>query len=337
LEYNISGCLFDRNEASEHGAIWLEDWEDSPLTANIDGCIFEGNKGTVNGGALGLLALGDTFETIVSNCVFRYNESPAGGVIDSYKPLSGTPFPEGAKIVVENSILANNIGDAVFTMDATGSLDIRNCTVADNECNGIEIANQSALTLQNTILFNPGYTEYTEVTGDVSLTSLGGNLLSDGSLGGINPEDHENETGPLFASEGDACSYYQPLEGSKAVDEGIDWSEAPDQDMCGNMRVQGNRIDIGAIESPFTSSVREAAPLPLAFFPNPAASFLNIQWPETQAGPFVISIFNAQGSLIFFQVIPEGQPIACGDFPPGLYTLVAVGQGQVYTGAFAKQ
>ena len=150
------------------------------------------------------------------------------------------PLPEGASVVVENSLIARNDGPSIFSAKRLPNLELRNCTVA------------------------------------------------------------------------------------------------------GNDRV--NRcVDIGAYESDFIGiddcvvGVEEAITLqPLSISPNPATDLVQIEWPDLNTGTIAVQLFDAQGREIQLVELPVGQPIDVGQLPKGMYLIVAVVEGQIYSGKFLK-
>lgn len=334
LDLTLSNSTFIQNEAMEHGAIQAVPFENSPFKANINNCTFDGNKGTVRGSALGFLPHSNDFEVNMSNCKVINNEGAAGGVIDGYIFVAGVPYSENAKIDIENTLFSNNSGDAVFTLNAVGGLSLLNCTVANNSANGIQLSDSSTVTLQNTILYNPGYAEYQALSNDVAFNSNGGNLIGDNSLDGlIHPTDKQN-LDPLFVGPGD----YHLTAGSPCVDAGNNDSVTAALDLDGSPRIQGLRVDMGAYESPFTTiSSKEVLVGEVKVSPNPASDFLNIRLPENIVEPLDVQVFDTHGRLVHNQVLAEGQRLDVQMLVPGVYALKVLAGERLYRGQFVKQ
>lgn len=332
LDLTLSNSTFIHNTAMEHGAIEVLPSENSSFKATISNCTFDGNKGTVRGGALGFLPHSNDFEINMSHCKVINNESAAGGAIDGYIFFAGVPYSENAKIAIQNALFANNNGEAVFALDAVGGLSLLNCTVAHNPANGIQLSDSSTLTLQNTILYNPNHTEYQALTNNVAFTSKGGNLIGDQSLDGqLAPSDKQN-LDPLFVAPDD----FHLTAGSPCVDAGNNDGVTAALDLDGAPRIQGLRVDMGAYESPFTSSAREIVAGKVAVSPNPTTSFLNIQLPEAIAGQLDVEVFDAQGRLLRRQSLAEGQRLDVQGLEAGIYALKAVAGERAYVGKFVK-
>jgi hypothetical protein len=335
ISYSVTDCTFHENEAEQYGG-GIDIFSQAQKQVTVERCLFDGNVAGDIGAGIGIAVNNDGFTAVISRCELKNNSSPAGAAVGAdpaYTESGGSA--QGAGIRIENCLMTGNTSEAgAVAIRNTGHIELTNCTIAGNASGGIVLENQAVATLQNNILFN-AETEYQDLSGDVVLFSNGGNLVRDGSLGGLNPEDHENED-PLFVGTGDGCTFFQLSAGSPAVDEGIELENGPDQDLCENMRVQGNRIDIGAMESPFTSSVRDAAPLTLSFSPNPAADLLNIEWPETMYGPVELSIYDAHGRLLAHQAQFSGKAVDVKKLPSGLFFLQAVWEGNIYQVKFQK-
>ena len=128
------------------------------------------------------------------------------------------------------------------------------------------------LTLENTILAgNVGDQNYSTLGGFNSIVSAGHNLNSDassafefrapGDLSNVDPK-----LGPLQDNGGPTFTR-APLPGSPAIDAG-DPANAPATDQRGQPRIQGNGIDIGAVESSGTA----ATPPMISVFPSITAA-----------------------------------------------------------------
>ncbi len=332
LDLAVSNSVFTQNEASEHAAVEVLSDVDSPFKARIENCSFVGNKSTVRSSALGFLPHSNDFEVRMNNCQVLHNEAPAGGAVDSYIYFDDVPFQDSAKIFIENTLFANNSGEAVFSQDEFGSLSLLNCTVAHNNANGILASNHSGIHLQNTILYNPGYTEFQEATSDIAFTSSGGNLIGDLSLDGQLPESDQQNLNPLFAGPDD----YRLGSGSPCIDRGVDMGNLPEFDLDGNARVFGNAVDIGAYESPFFTSTREIAIGEVSVSPNPASDFIDFPLPTPFYQPIDLNFFDSRGRLVKRISAAAGQRVDVGNLTPGWYTVKVAADDRVYVGKFVK-
>lgn len=335
--FQVSECLFKQNQAATYAG-GLDMFGGSSGDVVVENCVFEQNEAGETGGGIGLATIKESFSASVRNCHILENNSPFGSAIGAdvfYTEDTTGAFTQTANIRFENCLLSGNEGEYAIASRKTGNIFLLNCTVADNTGHGLVLDSLSVATLQNNIFSNTG-TEYQSLSGDAVLLSNGGNLIQDGSLGGLNPEDHENVVDPKFAGTGEYCSYYQLSVNSPGVDEGVDIADASNEDLCGGIRVQGNRIDIGALESPFTTSVREIISNELTLYPNPATDLLNIEWPETLFGSAEITLYSSDGTRIAAQLLSIDQPLQVEALPPGLYTLKMINARKTYIGKFVK-
>ncbi|MBL7775408.1 MAG: right-handed parallel beta-helix repeat-containing protein, partial [Saprospiraceae bacterium] len=338
-DFVLTNSMFKNNHAMTEGGalgIYSTGHPLDALSAVVENCVFEGNSSGVRAGAIFLEPQNDQFEVVINRATITNNQSPSMGAIGSYYVTdldTLLTFYKGATIRIENSLIAGNeSADAAIFVDSTGHFSLLNCTVANNTGGGIQVSDQSDLTLQNTILYNPGYAEYTAGTPDVTVASLGGNLVGDGSLAGLLlPTDKQN-LDPLFAGPGD----YQLTAGSPCVDAGNNDGVTSATDLDGAPRIRGLRVDIGAYESGFTP-VRDVLAGELRLSPNPASAFLNLQLPELGIGPFDVEVFDAQGKLVRRQSSTEGQRLDVQGLEAGMYTLKVAAGERVYAGRFVKQ
>ena len=64
------------------------------------------------------------------------------------------------------------------------------------------------------------------------------------------------------------------------------------------------------------------ADLKLQVFPNPAASFLSVNWDDAHSPTLLLQVFNAHGQLV--ETAPDlyaGKELPCGHWPPGIYLM----------------
>jgi predicted outer membrane repeat protein len=340
VDYRVSNSTFRANQAEEGGAMTL--WSDGLSGADylVDNCLFEGNIASRSGGGLMLWPQNTNFRSSIKRSRFIDNESPLGGAIASAMFLE-IPLPDEASLLLENCLLAGNLSSgAIISAEKLPKLALYNCTLAANWGDAIHLAGRSGMALQNTILHNPGYTEFTALTADASVQSRGGNLLSDGSLAAwLNAADQPS-TPPLLEAD------FHPSPASPAIDAGVAYDDMPEIDLAANPRLQGGCIDIGAFESPYDAGreclvvgIREHAPetQSLVLYPNPAGNFLYAQLPDAGFDTFEAQLLDAQGRLLGQYRLDGHTPLPVGQLPPGLYWLWVTAEGQVYVGRFVKR
>jgi len=332
-EYRVTNSTFIANEGREGGALGL--WSNEGATASflVENCTLGGNIATERGGGILVNPHSGDHHVIIKRSYIINNQSPDGGAVEAYMVMANAPFPENASCLIENSLITGNSSDnAAISMELFPALELVNSTVAGNDGGGVELAGQSGLTLQNTILYNPNGTEFADLIDDATVTSNGGNLIGDGSLNEwLNSRDKASAD-PLFDAD------HHLMQGSPAIDEGVAYEGMPELDLAGNQRVQGNGVDIGAYESSFVSGGREAlADAPLALAPNPAGAFLRVELPSTAQQPFHAQVMDAQGKLAAQAQLRNGGLLNVEGLPRGMYLVKASVDGVVYTGRFVKQ
>lgn len=335
MDFTISNCSFRDNRAYGYcGAFDLYAPEGAVTTFLIENCVIEGNTAGIRNGGVWIDVSSSDFEATFKNCRFTGNSSPAGGALDFYLlDIASFAFPAGAKLTLENCLMTgNSCANGVISVDSFPNVELLNCTITGNQSAGIVLSDSSGISLQNTILYNPNHTEYQALTNDVAFTSLGGNLIGDGSLDGlILPNDKQN-LDPLFVGAGD----YHLTAGSPCVDAGNNDGVTAALDLDGAPRIQGLRVDMGAYESGFTR-VREIVTGEVSVSPNPATSFLNLQLTESPAGQFEVEVFDAQGRLLRHRSLNLGQPFDIQGLDAGFYVLKVMIGERVFAGKFVKQ
>ncbi len=334
VNYTLTNSAFNSNEATESGAITL--WSDEFSATNflVDNCVIQNNKADSKGGGIMFNPQSPNYHAVVKNSRIVSNQSPDGGAIDSYLFLTGMPFPAGASCSLENCLISGNISEnAVISADSLPNLQFLNCTIAHNQGGGFQLADQSGLILQNTILYNPNFLEYTAATADVTFASNGGNLIYDLSLDGQLTSGDKQNLDPLFAAPGD---FHLTAE-SPCVDAGTNDGVTAALDLEGNARIQGLRVDMGALESEFTTPASEVVTeAGLILSPNPAANFLHIHLPQKTVAPLDVQMFDAQGKLLRRQSLTTGQALELQGLAAGMYSLKVVAGERMFAGKFIK-
>jgi len=220
-------------------------------------------------------AIRNSGELNVKYCTFskNRNEDGFGGAIsnssgyamiidstfsENHAKYGGAVYSSGGEIAFFNSTLAynaaeNGFGGAIFSKD---KLDIFNSTIYGNSAEaggGIYNYTSSHARILNSILANDAGGDCYKV--DDSIVYLGGvNLIEDGSCETTSPNlTGDPKLGPL-ANNGGPTQTFALLEGSPAIDSGVDEVcakkyGANNLDQRGIPRPQGSHCDIGAFEA----------------------------------------------------------------------------------------
>lgn len=339
FDYTISNCDFLDNQV-EFFAGGLDLYSEAPVNFLVENCTIEGNTAVEGAGGLGIATSSPGFQAAVKNSRISNNTSPVGGAgIGASPAYNNNPgMTNSASIRFENCLATGNIGASTVGLFRTGTFHFLNSTIAGNNAGGLILEDHSSASLQNTILYNPGFTEYEALTEDVTGNSIGGNLFSDASLADYaHMYDKQNED-PLFVGTDD----FRLTENSPAVDAGVYSGDLPDTDIAGNERII-NCVDIGAYESEFVVAMqcltgnREEAVGELYLSPNPAASFIHLQLPENISGPIALDLFDAQGRLVRQERTTPGQRLSVKGLASGLYVVKGAVDNVVYVGKFVKE
>lgn len=336
FNYEIFDCEFIENEATDFGGA-LDVWMESPGKFNIDNCLFWGNYAGNQAGAIATYMNSPDVSAVVSNCILENNQSPSGAAVATF-PFQFSEENNDSITFVNCLFTGNGKEDdegTIVTNDA-GHVLLQNCTLAGNFAGGIRLNGEAKMSLQNTILYNSeNNTESAVLSGNSTFTSFGGNLIRDTSLAGLNMTD-QHEKNPAFVGSGESCDAFQLSSISPAINKGVAQELSSEHDLCGNERVQDDGIDIGAIESPHPTSLKEVLAGKLILSPNPSTDFLNIQFPNYFKDSSVVSLFNIEGQLVKEYKLTANQKINIQDLRPGLYTLKTVNSFIAYTGKFIK-
>ncbi|MBK8562435.1 MAG: right-handed parallel beta-helix repeat-containing protein [Saprospiraceae bacterium] len=213
IKFTVKQCKFIENETMHFGGAMVIVTL-TPASLTIEDCLYQGNKAEVSGGAVEIFTGKAEVGSAFRNCIMQGNESPLGAAISSY-PFD-SDFGAGstdASFTFENCLIAENSGaGGTVYLKETGSFNFLNCTIANNEADGLVMDTPSIASIQNTILHNPGNTEYTPLTDNITFNSHGGNLIADASLAGLLTMGDKQGLDPFFVGGGD----YHLTEGSPA-------------------------------------------------------------------------------------------------------------------------
>lgn len=349
-EIHIDSCYFFQNTAYFNSfgggaGITLQNLEDSfgggtpSLSASVSNCTFEEN-GSDYGGAAYFYSVSDTMILEMENNDFVDNSSEYnGGAVyifsDVYMDVQlkklilsdneaegqgSAILMEGANVKMENSLIHDNDGVTAIH-NSFGDLILQGNTIADNTI-GLFQGFGGNTEIQNTILSND--VNYSSL-GNVTVTSKGGNISSDSTmlddLIGFGDYADYNNTDPLLDGN------FIPEASSICVDGGNPEGINSITDLAGEDRIQGNEIDMGAYESPFTVKVDDFEKLGIDVYPNP---FIENIFLSDVEGIQTIRLINVEGKLV--QVFSVQQELIIqNDLPVGVYFLeLNYGEKQYY-------
>lgn len=301
----------------------------------VDNCQFIRNSDSAreaSGAGMGVAASGQSVSVRVSNTLFDGNAGPSGqGFASGGVSGLNSPAPVERNIELVNCLFVNHPAtsptSSVLLTKQTFS--VINCTFADNQSPLLGTVDTGYVSFANTLLVGnegPVYAVLDTTASDAPLRSLGGNLVSDSTLDAYLDSSDLSATDPLFEP-----GTYQLSENSPAVDAGVVADPRLALDYAGNPRVQGNAIDIGAFESPYTASTvhlpAELAPTEtLRLYPNPCAATLHVSLTNPWRGSLELAIWNNLGQRVrATQTLKTGPSLEAtldlSSLPPGVYRL----------------
>ncbi len=329
----VENCTFSQNTAAFYGGAFYNDGYTGDARATLTGCTFAKNT-TGAGGAITNSGGGDgttpgSAMLTVSGCTFNQNSvTGSGGAIYS----SGSQGAASMSIV--NSTFRGNDasqGGGIFNAGGGGlvTATVRNCTFFRNNANfggsAIWSNGQSTSTVQ--ISHNIFRVDVRGITladeGNGTLVSQGYNLASDGAGDdSVTPanESYLTATGDRintdprlgsFADNGGPTQTFALLSDSPARNAGdpaFNAASTPfDQRGIGFPRVQGGRIDIGAIESPSqapTGIVLSNSSIAENSGPNAVIGTLSAADPDA-GDTFTYSLPINRGSNLLFNIVAD--------------------------------
>ena len=317
----IDSTLFLRNRAtnSAGGLLYLISDEFSRGRVNMYAGEFRENTATENVGGMAVSIASDNFMGRLSHSRFTQNTSQSYGALFVQSPVSQNT---AARFSLSNSLVAGNISPEGAVLGSFSfPMTLTNCTLAENEGIGIEVADLSELTLQNTLLHNPGYINVEVVDELAQIISVGGNLSGDSSLDQVFGEEDISNQEPIFI--GGSYAPYRLESASPGIDGGVLPDSLPELDLIGAPRLTGAAVDIGAYEGGFAVSSVDLVPnASWLLYPNPVTHTLMLK--GTQRGTVHLEVLNILGQTLL-QLERNKQsdslPISLSDLPAGIYVL----------------
>ncbi len=338
----MDNCYFFQNESLNFNSIGagiaLQNipFENSPsLSAIINNSILDENKGVLGGGLYVRNDI-DTLDIQINSTSFLNNSvNTNGGGIYFENSIEGillasinqstfsdnstdnqgaAIFNQGAnQLLIENTLMNTSSGGntgAVITNN--GNLTLRNVSMVDNFV-GIQQLENGSVTIQNTII-DSQIGNYIE-TPTSTFISKGGNISSDNTMAnvltGFETFADFNNVSPMLDMN------YVPQINSPCIDAGNPTDIVATTDLYGADRIQGTQIDIGAIESAFSVSVKTVENKIIDIFPNPFQDHLNLSDVD---GIKNIRLIDATGKIVQ-QFSPQRQLNISNRLPNGFYIL----------------
>jgi predicted outer membrane repeat protein len=301
----IDNCTFLYNVAEYGGGAisvgcYSGEYYVAPIIQNSH---FEGNQSlstSYGGGAIKTSAYAKT--RIINNTITGNSSNHHGGGIlaSGY----GAPFIYG-------NLIYNNTSDGYYGGGIKISYDsspyIANNTIIGNDAyygGGIHCGYYDGTTtiVNNIIISNTasdsGDNLYLYFSGNDREVIMAYNLLEEGEdeiyldgdvFFGVNENNIDED--PLFADYG--SEDFSVESGSPVIDAGATLFGIPDIDLLGNPRISGSAVDIGAIETVFSTGIRNANSFDqIGVYPNPSNGVFTI---EAKGNA---EILNANGQIL---------------------------------------
>ena len=252
---SLSNCVFSENNATfQGGAIW-----GIHSNSALSSCLFSANRANGNGGAI----YNSSSSLVLNNCVFSGNFANFGAGV----------YDKSSSLQFYNSVFYNNNssnrGGGLYSFKSTSVF--KNCNFVKNQATsgggGISVSSLSnqVPTLINCILWQnlsngnfdhgsegnwigPNQSNVNQDSSELMPSILEG---WNGDNRGINANpsfsDILNPRGPdqLWFTQDDGLRLTQ---GSEAIDAGNSLSDFPPYDLAGYVRLQNQKVDLGAYE-----------------------------------------------------------------------------------------
>lgn len=285
----------------------------------IQQLIFEENKADQGGG----LAIGGDPATerklSLRNSFFQSDSAREGGAIY----LDGGNMEADIENLLATHNHASSFGGGLYANTTQKlELNIKGATFTENSCNVFGqvfyLSNLNGQPIQldmgNSILWNNGL--------DIDIFTIGTqalyqHVLNEESLPGTNNLEED----PQF--EAPQSGNYQLRWSSPAVDAGLDSLALETTDLVGNTRIQGMNVDLGALESTFTTSLPVETPTYLQVYPNPTHNQVYIEVPYTTATKAQLLVMDLKGQIYqqatFSPLAQSTYQLSLGELATGMY------------------
>lgn len=271
--------------------------------------------------------------TQIYNCQFIGNdgvEKPAitmnTSVMDRSRihNNSGTSSVKAHNGRIRNCLISNNNTAGV---ECSSTPKIINCNILRNDGYGI-ILNGKSPTVTNSIVWGNSETFDRHDGTNISFCATSGDsaYIGDGNI--MLSDDFNSSERSIFANpittigETTDLGDWHLTAASPCVNAGdSNRSLLTTEDLDGNKRLIGKRVDIGCYESQFVNIDPIDSPITWNIHPNPAQERITI---TGEHNDLPIRIYDGQGRLI--SVHKNGQDIDISNLVPGLY-IIAIGNG----------
>jgi hypothetical protein len=232
----------------------------------------------------------DSTKVVIDNCLFANNINTS--------PTRNNRII-GKELYINNCTFANNSGgsDYALTVATDHTVEIYNTIIANNE-QVYPILYGESLIVDNCLFSNTSNIASSPISTDVT--------LGEGNIYGADPlfagTDPANPT--YYMLTGDDVNGYSPAidTGSRDFSFMPDWYESPREDLYGNPRIYGNRVDMGCYEFQgvtVDNDVQTVSGLLTAInYPNPFNPETTIEFNNPVQGLVNINIYNLKGQLV---------------------------------------
>ncbi|MCB0844982.1 MAG: T9SS type A sorting domain-containing protein, partial [Bacteroidetes bacterium] len=279
-------------------------------------------------------------------CEFVDNENLKGGAAIEVAEVVAVPtlgFSEFIELNVQNCLFAqHDSGQTVILTEKTTENILTNNTFADNEMPALNVKNSGILQLRNNIIQSPNHPDI-EFETNGTITSLGGNLISDSSASQYLQVSDMEGADPEFKGEGEHP--YQIHFTSPAVDLGVFYQgfDPNRPDLAGNPRFQGIVVDAGAYESPFTTTIKDFREEndALNMYPVPLKTIATLTLTNNWKGEMTLKVFDTKGQQVLLEKLTKNLyqaewEVDFGQLPRGNYHLLLSDGNHAITKAFVK-
>ncbi|MEO1448869.1 MAG: T9SS type A sorting domain-containing protein [Bacteroidota bacterium] len=358
LDSRIRDCDFRGNKAvfSAAGLGFIAYPGSLGSDLQVEDCAFTENRIAFNpspsfGGGIALASGTGAFAAHINRCTFKGNQNLTGGAAIEYRDLPQNAQETGGWVRIENSLFTDHdsslaviqLSREVDPLVSPILVELNNLTIADNFAASLQSLQEVPVILRNNI-FNSSFQRDVEIGTHSLIASDGGNVISDSSANSFLLATDQSEVDPLFTRT--EPHPYQLQWSSPAVNRGQIWAgfDGSGGDVLGNTRIEGQLIDAGAYESPFSVSIapqirqHEA----LSLYPNPVQYQAHIKLENNWQGKVDVLIYNLSGQQVwqdqFIKLQSETEwSLMLPPLPSGAYQMVLSNGQQIVQTRFVKE